>query len=289
MKRIFIVFFILFTSLLANESKDYNYKRVASLTLSGDEMILSLIESNRIVGLCGAINEEKDMSNVWEKAGKYPKIESNIEVLAELEPDFVIAADWMKKEVIAQIEELGAKLFIYKTPKNFEEQKKLILELSNYLEVPDKGKIIVKNMDNRLKKLQTQISKVKTHTSKIMIYTSFESTSGKNTTFDSMVELIGGENIAKTAGIIGSEQISKEKVIELNPEIIIIPLWNNHINSEEFIEFVKNDESFKEVRAVKENKVYVLLHKKLAPTSQYMIDGIEELGRKIYNLESEKL
>ena len=284
MKKIIVLFFIIFNTLLA-----YKYNKVASLTLSGDEIILSLIKDNRIVGLSGKINEDKDVSNVSEKAKKFPKIENNIETLINLEPDFIIIADWTKKEISLQAEEIGAKVYTYKTPKNFEEQKQLIIELSEYLEEKEKGKNIILNMENRLKNLQKKIKKVKTHTPKIMLYTSFETTAGKDTTFDNMIELIGGENLAKTVGIIGEQKISKEKIIELNPEIIIVPLWANHINSEEFINFIKNDESFKNIKAVKNNKIYTMLYKNITPTSQYMINGIEELGNIIYNLESESL
>lgn len=284
MKKIIVLFFIIFNTLLA-----YKYNKVASLTLSGDEIILSLIEDNRIVGLSGKINEDKDVSNVSEKAKKFPKIENNIETLINLEPDFIIIADWTKKEISLQAEEIGAKVYTYKTPKNFEEQKQLIIELSEYLEEKEKGKNIILNMENRLKNLQEKIKKVKKHTPKIMLYTSFETTAGKDTTFDNMIELIGGENLAKTVGIIGEQKISKEKIIELNPEIIIVPLWANHINSEKFINFIKNDESFKNIKAVKNNKIYTMLYKNITPTSQYMINGIEELGNIIYNLESESL
>lgn len=44
--------------------------------------------------------------------------------------------------------------------------------------------------------------------------------------------------------INGSQKISKEKVIELNSDVIIIPMWRGHINSEEFSKFVMSDLSF---------------------------------------------
>ena len=154
MKKIIILFFIIINTLLA-----YKYNKVASLTLSGDEIILSLLEDNRIVGLSGKINEDKDVSNVPEKAKKFPKIENNIETLISLEPDFVVVADWTKKELLLQAEEIGAKVFVYKTPKNFEEQKQLILELAKTLEEEEKGKNIIFDMENRLKNLQEKIKK----------------------------------------------------------------------------------------------------------------------------------
>lgn len=273
-------------SILGAEGKKFN--RIASLTLSGDEMILSLVDHERIVGLCGEINEEPDMSHVWKEAKKFPKIESNIETMIELEPDFVITADWMKKEVLLHLQEVGANVYTYTTPKNFDEQKKLIRELASLVEEKERGEKLVKDMEDRLYALQKQIyDKYKGEKLRILLYTSYENTSGKGTTFDDMVSLIGGINAASEAEITGSQKISKEKVIELNPDVIIIPIWKGHINSEEFSKFVMNDPSYENVKAVKNKKVYLLRHKDISPTSQYMIEGIESLGKAIYNLKEE--
>ena len=291
MKKIISLIYIILTfviSVYALGADGKKFNRIASLTLSGDEMILSLVNHKRIVGLCGKINEEPDMSHVWEIAKGFPKIESNIETMIDLEPDLVITADWMKKDVLLQIEETGVNIYTYKTPKNFEEQKKLIRELAELVGEKERGEALVKNMEDRLSALQKQITdNYKGKKLKVLMYTSYEYTSGKDTTFDDMVRLIGGINTAGEAGINGSQKISKEKVIELNPDVIIIPIWKGHINSEEFSAFVMNDPSFENLKAVKNKKIYLVKHKTLSPTSQYMIDGIEKLGKTIYNLREE--
>ncbi|MGN0943514.1 MULTISPECIES: ABC transporter substrate-binding protein [Fusobacterium] len=291
MKKIISLIYIILTfviSVYALGADGKKFNRIASLTLSGDEMILSLVNHKRIVGLCGKINEEPDMSHVWEIAKGFPKIESNIETMIDLEPDLVITADWMKKDVLLQIEETGTNVYTYKTPKNFEEQKKLIRELAELVGEKERGEALVKNMEDRLSALQKQITdNYKGKKLKVLMYTSYEYTSGKDTTFDDMVRLIGGINAAGEAGINGSQKISKEKVIELNPDVIIIPIWKGHINSEEFSAFVMNDPSFENLKAVKNKKIYLVKHKTLSPTSQYMIDGIEKLGKTIYNLKEE--
>lgn len=282
--KVIILFLLIFTLSIANGKK---YNRIATINLSGDEMILNLVSSERIVGLSGVINEDKDMSNVCDLAKGFPKIENNIETLLNLDPDLVIGADWIKKENLQHIEDSGINTFIYKTPKTFEEQKNLILDIANLVEEREKGEIIVKDMETRLKNLQGKISKVKKDIPRIMIYTSLETTSGKNTTFDEFVRLIGGINAVSEVGIEGEVKISKETVIDIDPEIIIVPIWKEHINSEEFMNFLMNDDSFKDIKAIKNRKIYGIPFKKLSPTSQYMIDGIENLGEVIYNLESE--
>lgn len=282
MLRYIFLFIFLFNINIAS-AKPYN--RVVSLTLSSDEMLLSLVPKERIQGLSGKINSQKDISFIADKTSGFPVVEGNIEVLMDMNPDLVVAADWMKKDVILQLKSLGVDLFVYKTPNNFAEQKDLILEYSKLLDVEARGKEIVEDMDRRLKILQEKIAKKNLPKPEILLYTPFESTSGANTTFDDMVRLINGRNIAKESGIKNSEKLSKEKIIDLNPEIIIVPIWRDYIDSDDFIKFIKNDKSFENIKAVKNNKVYVILYRDTTTTSQYMIDGIEKLAGVVYGLD----
>lgn len=287
MKKIFLIMsiFLLMLTITLNakniEAKNYNH--IVSLTLSGDEMLLGLVAENRIAGLSGKINEDREISHIWNKVKKIPKVEGNLETLIYLEPDFIIVADWTKKEILKQIEDIGATVFVYKTPSNFEEQKKLIKELGRIVKEDVKADKIIKDMDNRLSNLQKKISqKYKGAKPRILMYTTFQTTSGKNSTFDDMVKKIGGINVASMFN--GSQNISKEKVIELDPDIIIVPVSKKYSDKDKFKKFLFEDPSFKNMKAIKNKKVYFMEYKDLSPTSQYMIDSIEEFGKVIYNL-----
>lgn len=276
-----LYFFLLGTFLFATETEGKKYNRIISLTLSGDEMLLSLVKPNQIVGLSGKINQDSDVSNVVIKAKSFPRIENNVEEILNLDPDFVIAADWMKKESLSELREMGVPIYVYKTPKNFEEQKKLILELSSLIGEKKTGQRIVDDMEKRLLFVQKNIVRTEEGKPRIILYTPFETTSGKGTTFDDMVKKIGGINLASEAGIFGSKQISKEELIALNPDIIIVPVWKNY-SSEEASKRLLQDPSFQNIKALQTKKVYFMPYRQLSPTSQYMIDGIEALAKVVY-------
>jgi len=266
------------------QTKKYNH--IVSLTLSGDEILLGLVSENRIAGLSGKINEDKEISNIVDKAKKFPKVESNEEVLISLNPDLIIAADWITKKIDDIGATIGAKVYYYKTPSNYEEQKKVIRDLANLVEEKENGEKIIKNMDNRLKALQNKIAKnYKGAKPRILMYTSFGTTSGKNTTFDDMVRLINGINVISEAGINKYQDISKEKIIELNPDIIIVPIAKKYDNVDKISKLFFEDPSFKNVKAIKNKKVYFMQYKDITPISQYMIDGIEELAKVVYQFK----
>jgi len=289
LKKLFLFLILLFSfTAIVNakgvQAKKYNH--IVSLTLSGDEMLLGLVPENRIAGLSGKINEDKEISNVVDKAKKFPKIEGNEEVLMSLEPDLIIVADWLSKRITDIGAITGAKVYFYKTPNSYEEQKKLIRDLANLVEEKENGEKLIKNMDDRLKDLQNKIAKnYKGTKPRILMYTSFGTTSGKNTTFNDMVKLINGVNVVAEAGIDGFKDISKEKVIELNPDIIIVPIAKKYDNVNKISKLFFEDPSFKNVKAIKNKKVYFIQYKDITPTSQYMINSIEELAKVVYQFK----
>ena len=288
MKKLFLFLILLFSFSIINakgvQTKKYNH--IVSLTLSGDEILLGLVSENRIAGLSGKINEDKEISNIVDKAKKFPKVESNEEVLISLNPDLIIAADWITKKIDDIGATIGAKVYYYKTPSNYEEQKKVIRDLANLVEEKENGEKIIKNMDNRLKALQNKIAKnYKGVKPRILMYTSFGTTSGKNTTFNDMVKLINGVNVVAEAGVDRFKDISKEKIIELNPDIIIVPIAKKYDNVAKVSKLFFEDPSLKNVKAVKNKKVYFVQYKDISATSQYMIDNIENLAKVVYQFK----
>ena len=288
MKKLFLFIILLFSFSIVNakgvQAKKYNH--IVSLTLSGDEMLLGLVPENRIVGLSGKINEDKEISNIVDKAKKFPKVEGNEEVLMSLEPDLIIVADWLSKRITDIGAITGAKVYFYKTPNSYEEQKKLIRDLANLVEEKENGEKLIKNMDDRLKALQNKIAKnYKGAKPRILMYTSFGTTSGKNTTFNDMVKLINGVNVVAEAGVDRFKDISKEKIIELNPDIIIVPIAKKYDNVAKVSKLFFEDPSLKNVKAVKNKKVYFVQYKDISATSQYMIDNIENLAKVVYQFK----
>ena len=280
MKKLFLFLILLFSFTIVNakgaQAKKYNH--IVSLNLSADEMLLGLVSENRIAGLSGKINEDK--------AKKFAKVEANEEVLISLEPDLIITADWLSKKTNHLSELTGAKVYILKTANSYEEQKKLIRDLAILVEEKENGEKLIANMDNRLKALQNKIAKkYKGPKPRILMYTTFGSTSGKNTTFDDMVRLINGINVISEAGINKYQDISKEKIIELNPDIIIVPIAKKYDNVAKVSKLFFEDPSLKNIKAVKNKKVYFVQYKDISATSQYMIDNIENLAKVVYQFK----
>lgn len=289
MKKISMIIFLIlvFTSEIFSEVSPKKYNKIISMSLASDEMVYELIDHSRILAISGHSSNNKMVSNLYGKIDDFKKIDNNIEIAISLEPDLVIAATWLKKDMVKQLEESGINVYVYKTPRTFEEEKALIMELAKLLEVEDKGKEIIKDIDLRYEKLQRKIKKLNLPPPKILEYSHFGTSNGSGTLFDSLVTHISAINLVAEKGIKNAAKLSKETIIEINPDIIVVPCWEDldiEKNRKEIISFITEDPSFKEIEAVKNNRILILPGRYLYVYSQYIIEAMEELANLIYEI-----
>ncbi len=165
-----------------------------------------------------------------------------------------------------------------------------VLEYSHYGSTNGKGSMFDDMLSNIYCKnvailaIQQKIKKSGKPCPRVLEYSHYGSTNGKGSMFDDMLSNIYCKNVASEIGIYRFAKISKELVIDLNPEIILIPIWDSTSakNCSKFFTFIKNDKSLAEVDAIKNNKVYAIPGKYVYMYSQYIIDGMEEIATLIY-------
>ena len=70
--------------------------------------MLSLItDKSRLAALSGKIKKGKCPDELYNKTLKFEKVENNVELVIDLEPDLVLIMDWMGKDKISQLEDAG--------------------------------------------------------------------------------------------------------------------------------------------------------------------------------------
>lgn len=287
MKKLIILLAIILSTFTFAIEKNYKYKKIISMSMASDELLYALVSKDRILALSGNSDKNEMRSALWNKINDFNQVKDNVEQIMALEPDLVIVPNWIKKTVISQLEDAGINIYVYDTPSNFQEEKNLIKELSCLLEVKNIGARIIKDMDTRLLAIQQKIKKSGKPCPRVLEYSHYGSTNGKGSMFDDMLSNIYCKNVANEIGVYRFAKISKELVIDLNPEIILIPIWDSTSakNCSKFFTFIKNDKSLAEVDAIKNNKVYAIPGKYVYMYSQYIIDGMEEIANSIYELK----
>lgn len=173
-------------------------------------------------------------------------MEPNIEKIVEIMPDLVFASSIVPLEAVEQLRSLGIQVVSMKNEESFDSTYNTILDLGYILGAQEQADLIVKEMQEEVKYITEKVSNApKVSTYYVIAYGEYgDYTPGGGTFINDVITMAGGINIASD---MEGWKYSKEKLIEQDPDIIII--------RHEDLEGFKNTDGYKELRAVKENNV----------------------------------
>ena len=214
------------------------------------------------------------MSNVYLKSDSVPtKVKPNLEQVIDLEPDIVIVADYIDFGFLNQIKKSGINILPLKDFNSLSRIKQNITELGNVVCEKEKADRLISEIDLKITEIKNR--RIANKPTVLYLFPSFF-TSGDRTTIGEIIELAGGINVGKQAGIKGNKKISTEYILERDPDIIIIGSYS--IDDENFIEKLKSDKVLKNLAAIRNNHVYQIETKHLTTVSHHIVKGIEDLS-----------
>ena len=258
---------------------------IISLTLATDEVLVDLIDTSRLKAM-NKYSTDPGISNVADFAKTFPlKLSGEKEKIIELRPDLVFLADWKEKEFVQSLRDAKVPVFVFKSPDNFDDLKTAVTQIATLVGEPARGEALLASVEKRLAAVAAKLKAIPT-TQKLTVlsYSFYGSTYAKGTSFDALVDKAGLVNIATQAGMSGWPQVSKEKILELDPDMITMPSWSydGKTDPAKFLANFMSNPVFASLKAVKNKRVFIMPDKHMAATSQYMVDGVEDLAKAAY-------
>ena len=260
-------------------------QHIVSLTLGSDEILLALADKSRITALT-QYADDAGISNIAEEAAsiKNRAVMDKSENVIAMQPDLIILDTWADANVVKQFRDAGINVYTFKTPNNIDEQKAVIKELAHVVGADAKGREITDWMDVKLAAVEDKLATLKPEQKlKVMDYGELGS-SGTGTNFDDIVTRAGLINVVSKAGMKGWPVVPKEKIIEFNPDIIILPSW--YYDAKNSFESMKSkftgDASFQTVNAVKEGRIISVPNPHISAISQYVVLAVEDVAKAAY-------
>jgi iron complex transport system substrate-binding protein len=262
-------------------------RRIVSITLTTDEILLALVDKTSLLGVT-AFSEDTSVSNVASQVFDIPnKVTLNVELIVSLQPDLVFVADWSKAESVTQLRDAGMTVYRFKSPSTIKEIENRISRIGQVVGAEAKAKALIDWMEKRLSEVARRISSMAADKRlTVMDYNTWGTSMGKGSSWDEIVRLSGLQNVV--AGLTpdqwGQVPVSKEKLLQLDPDILLLPGWvyGEPDGSNTFYRAIVNDPALKTMRAVKEGRVYRLPESIKTSTSQYIVFAVEELARLAY-------
>ena len=266
---------------------DEKPSRIVSTTLAMDEYLLALVEPERVAAVT-QYSTEPGISNV---ASLTETIETKIEsvtseLVLSLNPDLVLVPTYVNPEVLEQLDAAGVKTYQLKDDASFAGILAGLEEVGALVGEEEKAAEIVADIKDRMADLEEKAAE-KTDKKRVLYWTQYNSSVTENTSIGEMITLAGGINVITEAGIKGDEfpdypNLSKEKLVELNPDVIITSDWQYDGSEATFIEDWKNDPALQNVNAFKNNEVHAIDSANLTTAAHFVIEGAEDIYNVLY-------
>jgi iron complex transport system substrate-binding protein len=250
-----------------NNDQEKYPQRIVSLAPALTESLYLLGIENRLKG-CTTYCNKPEQAKHKEKIGTL--IDFNLEKILTLKPDLVLGMEFSDRRTIEKLKNLGIRVEIFPSPKNFNHLCESFLRLGQMVGQEEKAQQIVTKAKQDAAFIRQQVAGEK----KIKIFWQlgakplFAATKGYFT--NDYIEFAGGINIAADAS---SGIYSREEVLKRNPDVIVIVTMGVATETEK-----QTWKTYQSINAVKNNRIYIVdAYTYCSPTPKGFARALHEL------------
>ena len=261
-------------------------QRIVSLNVSTDEILLDLLdgETQRLAalsrladdeGICGAGDKVKQVKGRAES--------TNLEAVLSYQPDLVIIPDY-SMEPVRGLRSAGMKVYVCHTPNDMQGILQFIREIGAAVGEKDRGVQMAEGLQKQLDGTREKALKAAGGKQQKVLALSFTGPLGMKGTFSDVCHYAGVRNALEGVDIPYQSNLSEEKMLELNPDLILTPSWDysKKGDPDDFRRRIMENPTYKDMNAVKKKQVYKIHDNYLYSTSQYTVKAVEELAQLAY-------
>lgn len=244
--------------------------KIVSIAPSETEIVYAIGAGDKVVGVDTNSNYPPETANV-SKVGDF---KTDIEAVAALAPDLVLANAAMNADAIEALRQLKINVFA-SDPKTFDDTAAHIEEIGLLTNNGAKAGEVADGM----RAVKQEIADKVKDAPKKKVYVEFSPgwTVGGGEFLDELVTLAGGINVAN--GKPGWYEVDAEAVLKANPEVIVYPDFGD---DKTIPEAIAARPGWNGIDAVRNNRVVAVANDPLVRVGPRLSDGLRELAKAIH-------
>jgi len=267
-----------------NQAASKDYKRVVSLSVSSDEIVLDLIAPDKVAGISTS-SLRPELANSIAKANlvKNTVDVNSPESILRVQPDLVIIPDFVREEVRSSLKDMGIRTFVYPKQNSFAEIKESIKAIAK--ELGKDPEPLLKQMDSRLKVLQEKLKAIPENKRKRIVYLmSTGIYANPKSTFQDICKYAGVKDATMELGYAKKTYLSKEQMVKLNPDVILVAdfNWDGKSETKAKIDNILQDAAYKDVKAIQNKQVFGIPGAHIYSLSHYIVGASEDVAKAVY-------
>jgi iron complex transport system substrate-binding protein len=247
------------------------------LTLATDEMLAELVPVERLAGVTKLV-DDPEISSV---PGHYPNhiarlSDADAERIIGLTPDLVCVAPYNAFDFVKLLEQSGLAIYRNESVHSIDEVEAGILALSERVGEPERGRQLVERMQARREQIAARLRDLPRRPR--VLFWSAGFTAGRGSTIDDLIREAGAINVAAELGLGDSAEMGPERIVAADPDYILLCRWAGDDRPNQ----VDNHPILRHLRAVRTGQVLAIDGRRLTSVSQYVIEGVEQLARRLH-------
>ena len=264
-------------------------KRILTLSMSTDETMLGLVESERIVAV-NSLLDDPVSSNVTGLVKEIPhRIGSpSVEEIMALQPDLVVVPDWGDLTMVPSLREAGLKVVVCKGARNLAEIRETVTLLAAAAGEPERGQKLLAMMDEKLAEIEEKVEEIpQAERKRVVLISLMGGYGGLGSSFDEACRYAGVINGRAELGIRDFQVMTKEQLVQIDPDILFLPTYNDHgkYDVEKFRREYLDDPSLQTMKAIQNKAFAEPFEGYLYNCSQDFVFGVQEIAYRVYGDE----
>ena len=262
--------------------------RIVSLTYGTDEILLDLVEENRVIGI-SRYSGNPDISFLpAEKAERIPhRVGNDVEQIMALKPDLVISSTAMPADVTHVLRSSGVPVYVSLVASNWNEMEEKVRGVAKAVHEEEAGESMVQDMEDKRAALEEKLSAIGPSDERCALGLSFRGILGKKGTLFS--EALAMAHVKDGAARYDvpkgtNAYLSLEILPEIDPDVILLPVWKVKAGDDEkeFAREIMENPAYRDVKAVKNGRLIPFPEKYKYVMSQHITDAMEASAWAVY-------
>lgn len=265
---------------------DQKPARVLNYGLWLDDIVLGMLPPERLVGI-DHLADDPNSSNIVSIAETIPvKLnQPSAEQVVALHPDVVFLDTGKDAAAAESLRDLGIRVVACRKPRTPEEVRAAVQLVAAALGEEAKGTALIAAYDTACAELTERVAEIPTDQRKKVLVISMSPTFGnRGGLFDTLCTMAGVTNGAAEIGLTAGQSLTKEHILAVNPDVLIVPVWNDHgsYDIDKFNREYLDDPALQTVKAIRTQRIVRPREGYIYNASQDMVFGAQDIAHLAY-------
>ena len=249
-------------------------RRIASLNLAADEVLVEVVPVDRLVAVTAQL-DEKGMSNA---IGRVPAsvarfFRADLERLLVLRPDLVVVSEYTDPDFLRQLARSGIPYHRMEGLRTLDGYRRAIAALGRAAGAEAETARLVERYDATLRDLARRLEGAARPR---VLYWASGMTAGADSAIGALVECGGGRNVGAEIGLSGIAPIAGERAFAADPDVVLVGVWPGVVDA------LRGDPLLSRLRAVRERRVVEMPTELLVTVSHHAADACRDLAARLH-------